>query len=208
MLNTENRNIMKKGTMYTIATGVIFLLIFSVLPAGATENVEVNAIEQSKTIRMELNTPASEMIEVTLYGRFDRVLYNDRICAGETYEDKFDFSAVKKGSYKLVSQLRNMKFNRVIQVSEQGVEITERYFTFAPQFRQEGDTLKVHFLNQPNKNIGIAIDEAWGNVYDAFYFQTDDIFSVNYDLRKLPEGTYTLQLMHGSETYTHEFSID
>jgi hypothetical protein len=186
----------------------LFMLFSAVGTVKATEEVEVNTIEASKKIRMELSAPVYFEINVTLYGSFSRVLYNDQIAPGATFEDEFDFSAVRNGTYRLVSQKGHMKYHRVFSVSDSGVEMTDSYYSFYPQFKQEGDLLRMQFINTAQSGVSVRIVDAWGEVFNDYYSDPGKVFSATYGLNRLPAGYYTLQFESDDVFYTHEFTVE
>lgn len=155
---------MKTRNITFVTISLILLSPVFLPPVGATENLEVIAIENAKTVRMELTTPASVAINVTLYDEAERIYYSDKISAGATFEDEFDFSTVRKGTYRLVSELGNLRYNQIFQVNENAMEFQESFSTFIPQFKLNEDQLMVHFINNFQRTLGISIEDELGHV--------------------------------------------
>lgn len=199
-MKTRNRNII---------AGAILFVTFSISgTVGATENLEVITIDESKTVRMELSTPAIAEINVMLYNANDRLLYSDQITAGATFEDEFDFSSFRNGTYMLVSELGNKRFNRVLTVSDTGVDFTDGYYSFTPEFKVDEEKLVVHYLKNPSGNVGISIENESGRIFDAYYNDSEAVFTNAYDLSDLGSGTYTFHLMSGSEKFSYDFNVE
>lgn len=199
---------MKTIKINTIISSLVLILASVTIPAKAIENLEVSTIDDAKKIRIELNTPASEAINVRLYSKSKRVLYSDRIAAGATFEDEFDFSTVRKGTYSLVSELGSLRYNRIFHVDENAVEFKESYYTFIPQFKYEDDQLMVHFINNQNESLGVSIEDEYGRVFDAYYNAPGDTFNRIYALDDLSTGSYVIYLMSGQEMFSYEFTVE
>ncbi len=191
-----------------IATSLMIIFSLVAPPAGATGNLEVNTLDNEKTVRMELTTPAEGEINVILYDAAERIFYNDRISAGATFEDEFDFSSVRNGTYSLVSELGSLRYNRVFHVDEHAVKFQESYYTFIPQFRYEEDELMVHFVNNQQNSLGISIEDEYGRVFDAYYDAPGDTFNRIYALEDLSTGSYVIHLMSGEEMFSYEFTVE
>lgn len=191
-----------------ILSSLVLILASIISPAKASENLEVSAIDEAKKIRMELNTPAIEAINVRLYNNSNRVLYSDQIAAGATFEDEFDFSSVRNGTYSLVSELGSLRYNRIFHVDEHAVEFKESYYTFIPQFKYEDDQLMVHFINNQSESLGVSIEDEYGRIFDAYYNAPGDTFSRIYALDDLEMGSYVIHLMSGQEMFSYEFTVE
>jgi hypothetical protein len=207
MINKKPK-IMKATVQHIIFSSIAFIAFSFLSPAMATGNLEVNTLENEKTVRMALNTPAEGEISLVLFDQYDRIYFNDRISAGTTFEEEFDFSTVRRGTYKLVSEMGNMRYNRVFKVGKDAVEFQESYFSTVPQFRLEGDMLLVHLIKDANEDVGISIEDAYGQVFDAYYEDPGNTFSKVFGLDDLESGFYEIRLMYGSELFSHEFTLE
>jgi hypothetical protein len=200
---------MKTKKNILIGVGTFIMSFILMMPVRATENVEINVIEASKKIRVELESPAEAEIDVRIYNNFNRVLYTDRISAGATFDTEIDFSTFKKGTYRLVSQLGNTKYNRVLEVSDSGIEVKESYNTYVPFFIQEDDLMKIQYKNSMEENIHIEFsDNIWGEFFDVYYQDSGMSFTAIYSLQQLPRGSYTITMYSGRDKYSHDFFID
>jgi hypothetical protein len=189
-------------------SGAAFLTFTFAAPVAATGNLEVSTLENEKTVRMELNAPAEGEINLVLYDQSDRIFFNDRISAGTTFEEEFDFSTVRRGTYRLVSEMGNMRYNRIFSVGKDAVELRESYYSFVPQFKVDGDRLLVHHIKDANEDIGISIEDSYGQVFDAYYEDSGTTFSKVFGLDRLGNGSYVIRIMTGNGLFSHEFSIE
>lgn len=199
---------MKAKVQHILFSSIAFIAFSLLSPAMATGNLEVNTLKNEKTVRMALNTPAEGEISLVLYDQSDRIHFNDRISAGATFEEEFDFSTVRRGTYRLVSEMGNMRYNRVFKVGKDAVALQESYYTFVPQFKVDGDRLLVHLIKDANEDVGISIEDGYGQVFDAYYEAPGPTFSKVFRLDDLESGFYEIRLMFGSELFSHEFTIE
>lgn len=199
---------MKTKNYFIAVAGAFVLSFFMMSPLDASENLEVSAIEASKKIRMELETPANAEIEVNIFNNFNRVLYSDRISAGTTFETEFDFSTLKEGTYRLVSELGNIRYNRVLEVNDRGIEFKDSYYTYVPFFIQEGELMKVQFKNSLENSVRIQFEDSWGEIFEVYYQEPGISFGAMFSLQELPRGSYLIRLITGRDSFTQEFEMN
>lgn len=206
MLNKKNVNKMKNNPLIILGAALMLLSASSTMKAN--ENVEVTALEDAKKIRVELNTPASSSVNVILYNRFDRVVYNDQISEGSTFESEIDFSYMNRGTYRLASKVGNLKYNRIIEVTREGIEFTDSYYTMLPEFRVQDDMLLVHMLITQDEAVGVSIEDSNGSVVNNYYYEPGVTFSIAYGLENLSQDTYTIRLLAGKDMFSYEFEVE
>jgi len=204
----QKEDIMKKMNIQLAVLTGLFFMLFTISPAVASENVEVNAVEDTKKVKVELDTPASESINVMVYNRFGRVVFDDMIAKGSVYEDVIDFSEMRRGSYKLVSQSGNSKYSRVLEVDKNGVALIDGYNAFAPSFDKRDNMVLIQLLNMQDENIRIIIEDELGKIYEDYHHEPGKLFSMAYAMDYLPENNYTIYLMKDIYRYSYDFTVD
>lgn len=192
--------------LFTSVLSLSFILVS--LESRASENLEVTIIENSRMLRMEVNNPSIEVINVFLYNEKNNSIFSKRVELGETFENQFDFTGLKNGTYKLVSEVAHMKVNRVLEVRDSQVYLMDSYYSFLPVFSQTDNMLSVQYINNGRKDIGLSIEGPKGVLYDTFNDDGDLVFSKGYSLENLEYGKYTFQISSQGEFYTHEFELD
>ncbi len=195
-----------KNKLFT-ALGAIVMSFLMMLPVGATENLEVNAIEASKKIQLELGSPAEAEIDVRIYNNLNRKIYSDRISAGATFEREIDFSTFREGTYRLITELENVRYNRVLEVNADGIAFTDSYYSYVPFFIQEDEMMKVQFKNNLDSNIRVTFEDGWGEFFETYYQDPGRSFGAIFNLKELPRGTYFVRLYSGRDTFSYEFEI-
>ncbi|MGC9343245.1 MAG: hypothetical protein ACP5E3_11125 [Bacteroidales bacterium] len=199
---------MKNLKNILLASMLSFSLILVSVDSRASENLEIIIVENSQLMKMEVKSPSMEEIDVFLYNQNDRQIFSDKIGLGETFETQFDFSELRNGTYKLVSEVGNMRVNRVIQVSDNKVELVDDYYSFIPVFTQKEDKLIVHYVNNGAEDIGVSIESNLSNYYDAYYDNAGLIFSRIYSLKNFEPGTYSILLTSKGDFHSYEFRVD
>lgn len=195
-----------KELLFTSIMSMSFLLVS--FESRASENLEVVMIENSNIMRLEVKNPSLEEIDLYLYNQNDRKIFSEKVGLGETFVTQIDFSGLKNGTYTLVSEVSNMRVNRVIEISGSQIDLVDNYYTFIPVFTQKDDKLLVHYINNGGEDIGVSIESNDGAFFDAFYKNGDTIFSKAFSLENLGTGTYKFQFISQSDFYTHEFEVD
>ncbi len=199
---------MKRKNNFYIGLGTMVMSFLMMLPIGATENLEVKSIEASKKIQLELGSPAEADIDVRIYNNLNRNVFSDRISAGATFEREIDISNFREGTYRLISELENVRYNRILEVYDDGIDITDAYYSYVPFFIQEDELMKVQYKNSLDANIRIAFEDSWGEFFETYYQDPGSSFGTIFNLKELPGGTYFVRLYSGRDTFSYEFEIE
>jgi len=185
------------------------LLLMVISPgAGASENLEVTTEVNSRVIRMNMNTPTSETMDVLLFNDRNRMIHQDKIESLSLYDESYDFSDLKDGTYTLVSAVANMRLSRVLEVEGSEVKLADSYYTFQPHFKVVDDRILVHYVVEGNKDIGISIESGSTTLFDAFYGDNERIFAKSFAIDDLSKGSYTLHFVSQGEFYSFDFEVD
>jgi hypothetical protein len=209
LLNNINLEIMKlnKKTLLTSVFGLSLVLVS--FNSRAIGDLEVNIDENNQLVRMEVNNPITNEIDFYLYNSNDRIIFSDRAKLDETFESQIDFSQYRNGTYTLVSETGNMRLNKVIKVKNSNIELIDRYLSYTPVFKQEGDFLKVHFINNEDSDIRIRIEDQLSTYHKAYYSNDEyRTFDRVFSLENLSTGRYTFTLSANGEEFNHTFEID
>ena len=183
------------------------MVSFSV-QANEIENFEVSILENSTVVKLEVNTPTLNSIDVTLYNGFEREILRERVEVGETFESQIDFSQLRRGTYTLVSEVGNMSLNKVLRVNGDQVKLIDSYYSFKPLFKQEGNLLTVYYVKGAEKAVSLSIEDNLNIYYDEFYSSDETVFTKVFSLENLSSGTYNFNFTANGETFLHEFEVD
>ena len=186
---------------------VLMLMVIS-LGAIASENLEVTTEVNSRVIRLNMSTPTAETMDLLLFNDRNRVIYQDKIASLSLYEESYDFSDLKDGTYTLVSAVANMRLSRVLDVRGSEVKLADSYYTFQPHFKLVDDKILVHYVIEGNKDIGISIESGSTTLFDAFYGNNERVFAKTFAIGDLAKGSYTLHFVSQGEFYSFDFEVD
>ena len=195
-----------KSTLITTVFAISFFL-FS-FNTRAIENIEYKIDENAPVLRMEVSIPSANEINFFLYNANERMVFSERTLLDESFESQFDFSEYRQGTYTLISEVENMRYTKVLEVKDAKVEIMDSYYSFKPVFRQEGNFLTVHFINNEESDIALSIQDGSNTYYDAYYGNEDHIFQKVYSLENFKTGEYVFKFIANGEFFDHEFKID
>lgn len=198
------KNISKKLFASIFALSMVS---FSV-QANEIENFEVSIVENSSVVKLELNTPSLNTFNVTLFNAFEREILSERVEAGETFESQIDFSELRRGTYTLVSEVGNLRLNKVLRVNGAQVELIDSYYSSKPVFLQEDGLLTVYYLKNEISGVNISIEDRSSIYHDSYYDDEGVVFNKVFSLENLWPGTYNVTFSSNGEFFTHEFEVE
>jgi len=192
---------------FAIAFSSIAVLAFS-SEVIAIENLEVTSIENSRMIRMETSAPGNSSFDIFLMDKRNRSIYQERVDMGSSFEKVFDFTGFKDGTYTLVSEMENMRLNRVFEVKGNEVNLKESFYSFIPRFKFEDGRLLVHYINNGKEDIDITLTGGSGDLFSSNFDGDDLIFHKTFLTEDLMGGLYTLKFSARGETFRYDFEIN
>ena len=197
MKNRHNIITLAGFILLTVSSGVL-----------ATENLEVFTENKSRVIRMEMSNPSEVAIDVHLYDESNSPIYSDRIGSRSTFEHSYDLSGLEDGTYKLISEMGHMQYNRILEVKGMEVKISDSFYSFTPVFKMQDGLVLVHFINNERADIGISIEDESGALFDSFNKGDEPVFSEAFAVDNLARGSYTLKFASQGKFHTFEFEVD
>jgi hypothetical protein len=176
--------------------------------ARAFENIEVSIEDNSKVVQLKMNNSTWQSIDLVLLNERDRVIHEDHIGNLSSLEQSFDFNDLDDGTYTLVSSMEQMRYNKVLEVRESQVSMTDSYYTFSPKFKMEGDKILVHYLFEGDRDISVSIEKNEDTIFDSFFDNNEKLFSKAFAIDELASGAYTMRLVSQDDFYSYEFEVD
>ena len=183
-------------------------LMLSSFEARAFGDIEVFIEENSKVVYVKFENPAKESLDLILLDERDRVIKQNEIGNLSNLEYSYDFSDLTDGNYTLVSELNNMRYNKVIEVRDSRVRMINNFYTFAPEFKLQDDKILVHYILNGDRNISISIDKGSETIFDSYFDSNEPVFSKAFAINRLESGSYTLQFASQEDFYSFEFEVD
>jgi hypothetical protein len=192
---------------YALIFTAAFLVVIT-LNVRAFDNMEVIIEENSSFVQLKMTNPAVESMNVFLLNQRDRVIQQDRIEHLSAFEQSYDFSELKDGTYTLVSQMQHMRYNKVLEVRDNQVEMTDAYYSFTPVFKMKDDMILVNYLLNGSEDIAITVKRYSKPIFHGYYGNNEYSFEKIFSLEDLPAGDYSLQLASNKDTYAYDFSVE
>lgn len=195
----------RKNIIKATLLGMTLLMLPNTLKA--IESLEVIIDENAAVLTLKVNSANKNGINFSLYNENARMIFSDRAEMNESFESLVDFSEYRQGTYTLVSTTGSFRFNKILEVKGDKVEIIDSYYSFTPVIQQYGDQLIVDYNNFANSAIGIGIIDESNNYYDFFYDEDDMVFQKVFSLKNLESGEHKLTFTANGEFFEHVFVV-
>jgi hypothetical protein len=185
--------------MKTIATIIIALAAMAVT-AAEKPRLDVYPISEERAVVALINNQSSKH-EVTVKSESGKIVYYKQTLKNDgDYRKIFDFSALENGKYELSFKLDNYLVKRNIQIEKGALKVGESEFRYDPFFRQEGDVLKLSYLNFDQNNLSLVLIKDRDVVYSTTLGREFNTVR-GFDLSKLEKGRYQVVLADGTNDY-------
>lgn len=192
-------NNFRKQKMKTIAT-IIIALAAMVATAAEKPRLDIYPISEERAVVALINTPSSKH-EVTVKSESGKIVYYKQTLKNDgDYRKIFDFSALENGKYELSFKVDNYLVKRDIQIEKSTLKVGETEFRYDPFFRQEGDVLKLSYLNFDQNNLSLVFIKDREVVYSTTLGREFNTVR-GFDLSKLERGNYQVVLADGSNDF-------
>jgi hypothetical protein len=189
-----------------IIKGMLAMLFTGVLFSNAFAEVEpVIAIEPDKpTTQLTLDVPESGNDFVTIFAPDGKSIFSERIKSNSKIVKVFDFAGLDDGIYTMVTNSENKSVEKTIEFKNQDVSIVGKKTNYMPIITEDGDKLRINYLNEDQGNISLTLK-------DSFWIYHDEkagnamAYGKTLDTSELPKGNYTLTLKVDDKEYTYNF---
>ena len=168
--------------------------------AAEKPRLDVYPISEEKAVVALLNNPSSK-IEITVRSEEGIIVYYKQTNSKEdNYRKIYDFSNLENGNYELSFKVNNYLVKRDIQVEKGSLKVGESEFRYDPYFRQEGEVLKLSYLNFDQNDLSISLIRNREVVFTKSLGR-DFNTTRGFDLSKLERGSYQVVLADGSKDF-------
>lgn len=178
-----------KSTLGSLIVSIVTMLFTTGLYAGS--NLYVYPIEASRKAMVELSLPVRSDVSIYVLDSKDRPIYNENLDRVTHYKRLYDFSGLKTGMYKIISDSRYLKTTKTIFVDENSIEVVSTDYFHRPVFEMKENILSIRYPNSKKSEIRISISDANRTYYEGKMPGTLQ-FNKSFDLRKLLPGEYTV----------------
>lgn len=193
--------------MKTLFVGFIAMCVASVAMASGNLRVNMEANENEATV-VEISSSEMVHFEIELTDEYGNSIYemNSEVPRSEM-EKRYDFSALDNGIYWYSVRTGDEEIRKQLSIEYGEVEVMDVRKTVDPYFFQEGDQIKLSYLNFENENINLYVYEN-NTLLTEVALGKDFAIHKAIDLSELNYGVYEVVLTNENDIYEHSVVID
>ena len=200
---------MKTKVMYlaTKVTVAVVLVALLAVEALAGEKPEVKVIPHSTDRAVVFVNNADDVYtELSIEDLNGSVIYyKEGRIEDKVYSKLFDFKNLEEGSYKVVAKNNFGEKEILFSVSNNTVNVVKEESSVKPFVKIEGDVLKLSYLNESLSDTYLSLYNEDGEVFTKKLGKDFNI-TTGFDIKKLAKGTYSANIINGSNTYSYQFN--
>ena len=183
------------------------MCVASVAMASGNLRVNMEANENEATV-VEISSGEMVHFEIELTDEYGNSIYemNSEVPRSEM-EKRYDFSALDNGIYWYSVRTGDEEIRKQLSIEYGEVEVMDVRKTVDPYFFQEGDQIKLSYLNFENENINLYVYEN-NTLLTEVALGKDFAIHKAIDLSKLNYGVYEVVLTNENDIYEHSVVID
>lgn len=183
---------------------VTALAIAAIATAVEKPKLDVIPLSADRAI-VSISNENAVYLEVSVESKEDgsMVYYKQSSKPVKDYQKIFDFENLKNGEYVLTLKVDKTKVSRDFAVNYSGIDVGNSKMRFDPYFDYNDGVLKFSYLNFERENLKLKIYKNNNLVYQT-RLGNDFAVSSGYDLSKLEEGEYRVQLASMDEKYNYD----
>mgnify|MGYP000318433745 FL=1 len=194
-------------------TKTIFLVMIATLAASvamASGNLKVNlASNDSEAALVEISNTKMVNYEIELIDEVGNQLYSMETEAPRSeLKKRYDFSNLEDGTYWYSVKIDKEEVTKRLAIENGNVEVTDIRKSVEPSFLQDGDMIKLSFLNFENENISIFVYDENNELLTEADLGKDFAIHKGINLADLNPGTYALVLANDYEVFEHIVELD
>ena len=167
--------------------------------AGTT--VKISASE--KSILVNLGSVQKEVISIVIADAQNNVLLTEMVRETPNFVKRYNMSKLEKGAYTLTVTKKTIRTVQPFDITDNSLVIAEleKKEKFIPIVNFNNNKLDVNVLLGNYSNITVTIFDNEGRKVseDKNYVVLD--LHKRYDLSKLPNGVYMVEVLAGDETF-------
>ncbi|WP_340111580.1 T9SS type A sorting domain-containing protein [Maribellus mangrovi] len=193
--------------MKTLLTGIFAMLITSV--ALASGNLKVNlATNDSELAVVEISNAEMVNYEIELFDEVGNKLYEMNTQAPRSeLKKRYDFSNLEDGVYWYHVRTDNEEVSKKFSLSYGEIEVMDIRKTIDPYFHQDGENVKLSYLNYEKENVSLYIYDN-RTLLKKVKLGNDLAIHKGLDLSQLNRGEYKIVLTNDFDIYEHRVVIN
>lgn len=198
---------MKKSFIFVLA--LVATLFTTTLSANVIENTfdlagtSVKLSSAEKAIVVNLGNVQKENVSIVIANAQGEVLVNETIKDRINFVKRYNMSQLENGEYTMTITKKTVRTVQPFEITQKTLVMTEfeKKEKFLPVVSFDKNKLDVNVLLGNYSNITVTIlDNEGRKVSEDKNYVVLDLHK-RYDMSKLPNGAYVIEVMAGDETF-------
>lgn len=198
---------MKKSFIFVLA--LVATLFTTTLSANVIENTfdlagtSVKISSAEKAIVVNLGNVQKENVSIVIANAQGEVLVNETVKDRINFVKRYNMSQLENGEYTMTITKKTVRTVQPFEITQKTLVMTEfeKKEKFLPVVSFEKNKLDVNVLLGNYSNITVTIlDNEGRKVSEDKNYVVLDLHK-RYDMSKLPNGAYVIEVMAGDETF-------
>ena len=184
--------------------------MFAANLAMASGNLKVTLTSSEADAAMvEISNTKNVHYEINLFDENgNRIYYMETETPREELRKRYDLSNLDDGNYLYTVEIDKEKVTKQLAIDRGEVEVLDIRKSVDPFFHQEGELLRLTYLNFENQVVKMYLYDE--NNAELLATELGNEFAIHkgIDLSKLRPGNYDLVLVSDHEIYQHDIELD
>jgi hypothetical protein len=193
-------------TVKTILLVTVLALATTAVSATGNLKAKMSQAGADKAV-IEATNLKFELFEIEVEDDFGETLFSKTTEANAMYQRTYDFSALEDGVYHMTVKHGNEYYKKRFRIELGEVSVLDERKVVQPFFVQDGDHVKMSYLNYPKEEMDIYVYDANELLHEH---KLGNDFAVNkaIDMSELRPGDYTIILATDFESFEHNITVD
>jgi hypothetical protein len=188
-----------------LIAGVVLCSGMEVFAQGP-ENVSLVALTDKRVVLLARNPGQQPMSVEIANSSTGEIVYNANLLQESSYAKIYNLSNLPEGGYKVSFRIDRRVYEKELLLQDsKPVLLTETKYNL-PEFYQDADQLSLTLDNPDLRKVKVSFRK------DAESFFTDEpeykgSFKRNYNLKNLDPGVYSVDVVSGDNSFSHNFEV-
>jgi len=212
--NSETKITKQKCKQLKIETmKTVLLAIFTTLTATAvlaSGNLTVNLASNAADLAVvEISNTSVSDFEIEISDEYgDRIYHMETTAPLSDFKKRYNLSNLANGDYWYTVKIDKEKISKQLSVNKGEVEVKEVRKTLEPFFHQEGDKIKLTYMNFPKENVTLYVYDDNFNLLEKSNLGKDFTIHKGIDMSDLDRGTYRIVVSSNFENFRHSVTLN
>ncbi len=188
-------------------TAAIAILFSTTLGLAKEPSLHFTNSEDARSMIFRLDTPSRETA-IRFFDNLGNTIYSEKTGEVLTYGKKFDLKKLPGGMYFLEVEDNFKEIVYTIEVSRNNVRMVEKEAKLKPIFRKKGNKLYLNLLNLNSSDVEIKVIDSSNRILFQEVIAGEMVVEKAINFEKAFEGSYTVVVRNGSDTYYESVTVD